>query len=310
VKASPRSYWDLLDRPPNGSQPFSIQGPWNIHDPVHETMTRMALRDAGVVPDGDDPAAWEYVRGVIWNDDPEALLFHDEADRTDHYSTGLEWVIRFKMAERRVAGGIRQGPGCPLTARSHFGDLQFFHGMASDDGVPAGETRDAILGWAELAYRVAIGEISPAAPLDAAGLKGAGALVARTAPNAHELFRCAGPADAPKRAAGALLHTVQDSFAAGHVQRTGPAREIQSFHSYAHQDHDRHAKDDGWRGGNSDADKVVRVAGGPEAVDRCTSLLQLLSRRAPWEQARRFLESSVFNLSRDASASGPGSAYT
>ena len=41
--------------------------------------------------------------------------------------------------------------------RSHFGDLQFLHSMASRDGEMASETRQRILMWAEFTWSVAVG---------------------------------------------------------------------------------------------------------------------------------------------------------
>jgi hypothetical protein len=48
--------------------------------------------------------------------------------------------------------------GASLLHRSHFGDLQFMHAMATKDGEPAETTRRKILMWAEFSWRTAMRE--------------------------------------------------------------------------------------------------------------------------------------------------------
>ena len=60
----------------------------------------------------------------VWADDPEGLLF-DNPRNTYNYSSGAMWYSHFSDGEK--------GKFDTMTARSHFGDLQFFHGMASSD---------------------------------------------------------------------------------------------------------------------------------------------------------------------------------
>ena len=44
-----------------------------------------------------------------------------------------------------------------MTARSHFGDLQFFHGMASSDAEAPATTKANMLNWARFLIKVAKG---------------------------------------------------------------------------------------------------------------------------------------------------------
>jgi hypothetical protein len=124
-------------------------------DPLHETITWNALdcaldeslaRDASglklCVPlsfeerptepgNNDSP----LIRGVWWNDDPEQLLNSINYPR---------FAVNMKRAERdaRTPGEIT--PQSRMQYRSHYGDLQFLHAMATADGEPAGPAAGAI----------------------------------------------------------------------------------------------------------------------------------------------------------------------
>jgi hypothetical protein len=142
--------------------------------------------------------------------------------------------------------------------RSHFGDLQFLHAMASDLGAPAEATRMEILDWMEFAWRVASGD-----------LKAESRMKSVKQSTIRHRFRCSewtvadifilGRNDKlrpmlDRVAFGALLHVVQDSFSPAHVNREEPvAREtcpgatgvlhpgrIREFHTYARQDSKKH----------------------------------------------------------------------
>ena len=62
---------------------YSVESVLSIGDPVHETITERALRNTGLIAAGEtysDRAAWDFTRGVFWNDDPEGLLFQPGAE--------------------------------------------------------------------------------------------------------------------------------------------------------------------------------------------------------------------------------------
>jgi hypothetical protein len=128
------------------------------------------------------------------------------------------------------------------TGRSHYFDLQFLHAMAAAAGEKPEDTLAKIMLWAEVMYRLSIGE----------GLSGADKLGSVTI--ASNVTAAAGPTysyslsqffdqyskpsgtdtlshlltldtackwlDLKRRALGSLLHVVQDSYARGHVRRT------------------------------------------------------------------------------------------
>jgi hypothetical protein len=226
---------------PRAISRYKILGPWNKGQAVHETLTLLAVKkakerleaakeapgdllkdfNAAAVPDtnakfGYDPvnadaSHAQFIRGVVWADDPEGLLFDKDEDTSD-YSSGLMWYSHFSAGEK--------GDFSTLTARSHFGDLQFFHGMASKDTEAPATTKQHMLDWGRFLIDVAAGRT----PTDSK-VEDVPAIKAQF-PNDQkrtikELFGFAKATDiqARQRAVGALFHMVQDSFAHGHVDR-------------------------------------------------------------------------------------------
>lgn len=82
---------------------FQIEGPFNVNEPLHESITLAAMLDAGVpMPPGTEPGDHaptdELLRGVLWNDDPAMLLFDEDEDDNWNFSTGLSWFVAFWLA--------------------------------------------------------------------------------------------------------------------------------------------------------------------------------------------------------------------
>ena len=299
-------------------QRYQIEGPYDINDPVHERITEEALRKAGLLKPGqdfNDPDVWEYIRGAMWNDDPKGQLFDKNKTKTNDYSSGIEWYNEFKADEKKATKGTRFGPPDDLLARSHFGDLQFIHGMAASEKEAAAVSQGKVMQWAEFTYKAAIGEIPGPTTLGAVGVTG----IPELFPSAKDqtvsaLFGIANLGDVSKRAAGSLLHVIQDSYASGHVQREelpgGRKGRILSFHSYSGQDHDTHGHDDALQGkGSSDADKLKNVPGATDAIDRSAQILKFISEKRPWEDVELYLKMEVFNLGADPLEAGSGDDY-
>ena len=223
VGTSCKDYTAIEKRPfqANFSIGFKAGGVVPINkDPVHENIAIAAFIKAQQLPEGTtynnlNSKQWEYFRGIIWNDDPSCLLFDDERDKNHDWAAGLEWYGQFKS-----------GPANCMTKRSHFGDLQFLHGMASRDGEAAETTKKNILAWMEVMYKLACGNqgvamqdklksVLPALfngstePTGDATVK---QLLLATTPN--YLF-----SNIQRRALGVCLHIIQDSYAIGHTQR-------------------------------------------------------------------------------------------
>ena len=190
-----------------------------------------------------------------------------------------------------------------LLRRSHYGDMQFLHAMASPGEAPA-RTRERMLHWAAFSYQVANGGIAVDAlisSLDSAWhsniLRGLGD---RTVHQLFETRSVAGAETVRRLALGALLHMVQDSFSASHTGReptagdTAPFGAITMFHDYGCQSPSQHAESD-----RAEAAPWLTAATRP-ARDPVTLGAQLIAwSRAgvAWEpQVRDYLETVAFPL--------------
>src|SRR6187551_796026 len=194
--------WDVKDEDVAAPDKFALKV-YIVGDPVHETLTVHALANAGLLPtpDRQAKAAVEYLRGVFWNDDPCADLFLYKRDLT--LSTGFIWYKDFRAADREPDPKKFSNLSCRLLGRSHFGDLQFLHGMANADGVDAAATRTAMLAWAKYSYRIAIGELKANQPLltQQAPITGVAAEM-----DAMALFVAPNVPAVPGRAIASLVH--------------------------------------------------------------------------------------------------------
>ena len=203
--------------------------------PVHETITLASLMDGGVplrsdMTYRDSPAeVWEIFRGVIWNDDPLCMLFHDSAGRNNEFAWDEGAEFGSEVGRGKVGGGPRDSS---LLRRSHFGDLQFLHGMGSHEGEMPSETKAKLLMWAEVMYKLATNQgISGGDKLKDVAVETGGYRLGKffdggTTPNGdatlHSLLTCDTEykhVDVRRRALGSLLHMIQDSFAHGHTRR-------------------------------------------------------------------------------------------
>jgi len=276
---------------------FQLGGPFGVGDPVHETITRAALDGAGYPAEGRD----QIVRGVFWNDDPEALLFDDDPKRPLSKSTGFLFALKFKRFELFVSKQRAIRPADGLLARSHFGDLQYVHAMASTPEEAAARTRQRMLGWAEFCWGVAMGDLPAAAGRDRwgpqagmfpAGVKGPGTV--------GELFGKVDGSIAPLRALGSLCHLVEDSFAGGHVERVAldatRRGAIRRFFCYTNQDHARHAAGDSWRGGGTPDQRIDLLPGARDAALAVKRLAGLYMARAEWDEVKAWLAGGVWAL--------------
>ena len=207
--------------------------------------------------------------------------------------------------------------------RSHFGDLQFLHGMAARDGESAVETQRKILMWAEFAYKVATGELDQRVVMRSVPLDGIRDLFGENPSIAslkvEQLFR--GSRYAKRVAIGSLLHMIQDSYALGHAQRevldtTRPDGKrsfsrgaIQEFHCYTNQDPNKQRLDDKWPDGLES--RQLELNDNPISVG--AKVLQFMyandRQGAPWQEVEAYLRDVVFRIAKDASPASPGSKY-
>jgi hypothetical protein len=320
-------------RPQPVIQRYELEGPFNKNDPVHEVLTLTAIKEAlekiksekkeagsllkgvdmGKLPNMDskdahnlnptkiDPSAQQFIRGVIWPDDPKGYLFDDDKS-TENYSSGTMWYEEFDPDEKDEPE--------ELIARSHYGDLQFFHAMATKDGEDPKMTKEKIMKWARFLTELANGSIDPNSKV-------------KDVPAAAELFtahkditlkKLFGYAkgkdeDIRQRAAGALMHLIQDSNAEGHVGRDKTSGDISQFHSYEGQDHGEHGAKDAWADGKTLGDHIKNTPGAENAVHKCAAILVLLDQGASTDEIIKYLDEQIFKLDPKAEAAGPGAEF-
>jgi hypothetical protein len=305
---------------------FEIEGPFDIHEPIHENITMAALINSAIgVPAGTevgkDQAVNEFLRGVLWNDDPAVLMFNEDADNNWNFSTGAAWGVNFERAKYLDTSNKQN-----LTGRSHFFDLQFLHAMATQAGEDFNDTRAKILLWAEVMYRLSIGEgVQADDRLDAVTVQTIVAGTGKTYmlsdffdqdtdPKGSDTLRTLLTRDTQckslqirRRAIGSVLHLVEDSYARGHVKRTltnpgdlvipgqieifkpgkyGLWGAVLNFHCYKGQkssDHDRYDKvPDGVTLDTSNLGTFDGLLGARDAIAGAIKMLDYYHAFVPW----------------------------
>jgi len=294
--------------------------------PVHERITNMIWK----CPDAESclitipkksaaPAA--VIAGVRWNDNPPFELVEtrmkDCTGRTiwlPNYSDC--WYKLFRDGEQKAQAGAKLDldSGAIIMLRSHFGDLQFLHAMASHDAETAGQTRDRVLMWSELAWRVAQGEYTLGTyvvEMDIPDVKG----YFRKGETVQTLFTRGNPThrnNIQEFALGALLHTVQDSFSRSHVDRAEPSGrdcpgtsyqqpgKIRKFLNYASQDPDKHGMEDAMTAVDL---QFLQVQ--PNVLEVGQTLKALFDEKADWSTAKNYIQ-CVFEVENENEVSGPG----
>ncbi|KAK7434399.1 hypothetical protein CaCOL14_013009 [Colletotrichum acutatum] len=318
-------------------------GLWNgsIGKPFHESLTLSALISSksgtpqGTTLESATDDDWEHIRGAVWNDDPDCQLFSDTRDSNHSYTIGFDWALKFKSAEKEWnpnnLGFTRMKN---VTGRSHYGDLQFLHCMASDRDEEPEVTRTKIMTWMEVMYKLATGEDDKITPSTVVSQSPLGVLFPDDSlpPNWLSLAYLLSKdskfkgLDIGRRALGSMFHVIQDSYAIGHAKREllnekdkvsddplkfkdgtadrwGP---IQIFHTYYGQDSASHKHYDHFFDRIPDPEHLDNLEqwnnmiGCRDAVDRCKALAEKKLEGKKWEGddgVRQFLDTEVFALS-------------
>ncbi|KAI1502366.1 hypothetical protein F5X99DRAFT_379247 [Biscogniauxia marginata] len=296
-------------------------------EPIHECIVIASLIQSQVyVPRGTtyhnlNSKQWEYVRGLVWNDDPSCLLFQDRSDSNHHYSDGTEWAWDFKRGE----------VDC-MIQRSHFGDFQFLHAMGAKDGERPEATKQKLIKWLEVMYKLACGD-QDVSDQDQLKKHFREYFTDQTTPSRDNTIRQLLLArtshypetDVQKRALGTCLHVISDSYAIGHTQRRlkngsdyagrdgngyyrfkpgtyGTWGPIIAFHTYAGQNGDKHSHYDGLKKGEArpipkDLNSFNSMIGARDAIGACTRLINYWAQKKAWDSdVRQFLETEVFAL--------------
>lgn len=314
-------------------QAYQVEGPWNWNDPVHEVLTLTALRDAledlsrrhraagsllggvktskfperesaeghNIEPKKIDETAQQFIRGVVWPDDPKGYLFK-EPKGTTQYSTAYMWGKEYDAKKK-------DDPAA-LIARSHYGDLQFFHGMATREAEAPAETKRKILEWGRFLSDVAAGRISGDRRLDQMELTKK-LFPANQKYTVKQLLGYAGATDVEvrQRAAGTLMHLIQDSFAAGHVQRKDGSGMVEEFHDYTQQMESLHSERDAWAEGKTLGERIRATPGAEPALKHSVQVLLMLDSGASTDDVVDYLDRKVFELSSKATPAGAGKEF-
>jgi hypothetical protein len=232
-----------------------------------------------------------------------------------------------EMAQRRFFTN-RNGV---ILNRSHFGDLQFLHSMASRVGDRAQETKLSILMWAEFAYKVASESIPANTPLKDVPVTGFEKLFRNQEATVENLFLLG---DTTYRGAqlrdfafGTLLHMVQDSFSESHVSRDlstqvalpdsantgGSPAKIEKFLVYSSQGAADHKDEDLYEALRNDALKYspnvievgqILVKFYEELKDKQKSNREYSN----WDVVKKYLDECVFAL-KDPDAEADGGKF-
>jgi hypothetical protein len=315
---------------------LALRGIHKIGEPVHEEITNRIL---GCEGDSDICGAPDYepknayvLAGVRWNDDPP-FRFEQGQGNFGGCEPGATvrlvtfprcWANVFKDGEKRARNReVLDAATAPLVVRSHFGDMQFLHAMAARDKESAATVRERIITWAEFTWRIALGEFPLSTRVRDVSVIGIIEFFGSKGWSIQDLFALGNPHvrkpdNMSELAFGSLLHTVEDSFAGGHVERAmpdsqekcvGTSREypipgrIVEFHSYGQQDSRKHGDDDA-RSAFSAHWSDAR----PNVVDVGRVLNDYFARRAPWNEVKPYIE-CIFALDREVRPASAGEKY-
>lgn len=293
---------------------------WGCELPANADPRDVTCQNWAKTPDA-------IIYGVQWNDNPPFKLDNTGAKECA-VNTPIRlpdrqpncWRVLFGDATMRAARGeyFRQSNGMALLYRSHFGDLQFLHSMASWNGETMRDTKTNIMMWSEFAYKVAIGDIAPNTILSSVQVAGFRNVLGRYWGDVRTLFTYGVPKYAdqiPDVAFGSMLHMIQDSFSKSHVSReyaSGVCGEVNQpnggrileFLAYGSQDSHRHGEEDA-------RDKMLLNLNEQRASSMLAVSQYLRSMRdnkAPWEFIRKYLDRCVYAVIEDDSSNpaGPG----
>ena len=325
-----------------------------IKRPVHEEITQIGfdcpvqldgLRNDVVCAGSDAGYAEAFViYGVRWNDMPPFRLSPGQgskcrkygflaspacnASQTVRFSTQPDcWLCLFsdaeKVAQTMHIAGCETGESYvqgTLMTRSHFGDLQFLHAMANTEGIPAAETQAKLLDWAQFAWRVFDGDFGPDTFLRDIDIPTIKQHFGCSSWTVSDIYILGAKNLLIKHlsdiAFGSIVHTVQDSFAEGHVER-GPALSddtcpgvtsatrpgpIIEFHAYAQQDGRKHDLRDE-RGAMVEAAQSY-----DDAIAATQQLASYWSENKKWAEVKPFFE-CIFALDPGNRPSSAGKGF-
>ena len=203
---------------------------------------------------------------------------------------------------------------------SHYGDLQYLHGMASSTDSRE-KVKAKIMGYSKHAWKTATGELTFAQQsqrynnerkMDQKSLEGGAKFRSRFA-FTDLVFHTEEQKILEFRALGSLLHLVQDSYAKGHVVREGWEDETNSgdvryFQNYAQQDGTKHGQYDS---NTENPENWQAIPGAAMATKRSAEIVSFFLNKCSWEGdiseggfcpengVKGYLEKEVFGFSQE-----------
>lgn len=320
--------------------------------PVHETMTLLAydyylnpeaaqggkantsaevLRKSGVFRD--------LVLGSEWNDDPDALLRQNVVRAKQWYALFKDAQLQAKCAhdsKQAICNDVKITDTPMMLYRSHFGDFQFLHAMASQPSETAQETKDRMMAWAKFAYTLSIssnnlsketidgptisafsnissllkrqgwtvGALFDPVPggewVRSFGMSSLGRYKPSGVPRAQVQYKTIAQASSIKHIAlGSLLHMIQDSYSDAHAEREGGCNPLSKERAkiISFRDYVFQLSDD-----HAVADTHPRWLEHGDLQKKnplwaSAKIIQYSFRKAPWEgEVEAFLSNEVFPL--------------
>jgi hypothetical protein len=310
--------------------------------PVHETLTLLAY-DCYETPDvcsgGTANTSADTLKksgrlrdlelGSEWNDDPDALL-------RQNITKAYQWYALFEDAKLQSECKRQPGPKCKdvtiaqnpmMLYRSHFGDMQFLHSMASAENETADSTKRKMMAWAKFTYNIfvaekrldtrdvssfaevsgiinkpgwTVGALFNPSPGGEWKLSLKGRKFGHYEPSGKLRTQNSGDEISVKHIAlGSLLHMVQDSYTESHTARNPDCNplarskgKILTFRSYTGQQGADHAIADVY----PEWLKHGKLSKG-NAVWASAQIIDFAFKKEPWENVEKFLDTEVFPLS-------------
>ncbi|MGY5943642.1 hypothetical protein [Stenotrophomonas forensis] len=284
----------------------------NGYEPVHERIMLMSYGCSGQPSCAAHSERARVGMGLQWNDNPPDApslgACQGKVVMLPHRS-GNCWLAHMLEAKRNPDAGY--GEASLMAQRSHYGDMQFLHAMASEPGEAASTTLEHMMAWAEYSYRLSLRGGLEQLDVEAPVRQFAGLAPWFQDEKRHwtgaDLFMFGHEYDEPlirDMAFGSLLHLLQDSYSQSHVQRDYAADglPIERLLTYRGQSSHCHAKAD--RKGPEG--KKPLTANLRAAIEMGRELIALRERTAPWTEAEGLLRGSAFRLAADVQPAGTG----
>ncbi|MCX5849128.1 MAG: hypothetical protein NTW65_06735 [Deltaproteobacteria bacterium] len=325
-------------------------------EPIHEEITQRIYRCEDNLK--DKPYEWKdkpncakqnfapkaVIDGTRWNDnppfsvEPEFILPNGEKIESDCVKETIKlprkftcWKKVFETSSEKARIKFFTDKNGVMLNRSHFGDMQFLHSMASRAGDHAQDTKLSILSWAEFAYKVASGSIPADTKLKAVPVSDVARLFPKYDATVENLFLMGDNAYRGSQlrdfAFGSLLHMVQDSFSKSHVSRDlktqrapcncpytdrSPAA-IEKFLVYSAQNPKKHQEEDVYQALKRDVYEYS-----PNVIDVGKILIKFYEelkdkqksdpKYSNWDVVKKYLDECVFAL-KDPSAEADGGKF-